>query len=109
MALCRPWIERIDVAVGQTVKGHSGAAGEDHAQEDAGQLKPGKANFIPSQGSTEQSEGEREQGVAEADHFQQGPNAREHELLPSLHSTGERSDPTTRHSRGTPAVIMWRS
>src|SRR2546423_469400 len=65
-------VKGVDVAVGEAVERHCGTAGERHAQEDAGQLKPLElALDVPGEHGTEQRERQGEQRVAEADQLQE--------------------------------------
>ena len=65
-------IDGIDPAVGETVERHRGAAGTDHAQQNAGQLQPGeRVTLLPGEGGASQCERQREERVTEANHLQQ--------------------------------------
>src|SRR5262245_16815812 len=81
----RARVLRIDVAIDEAVERHRGTAGEDHAQEDAGQLDPGETLLlaVPGKHGAEQRERQREHGVAEAHHFEEvtETTARVHDAL----------------------------
>ena len=74
-----PRIQRIEPPVGQTVERHRRAAGEDHAHNDPDQFPPAKLSlFLPRHGRRQQRKRQCKQRMAEANHFEQLAEAREH-------------------------------
>lgn len=77
MAFCRAWVAKIEISVDDAVEGHCRRSRENHTAEDPDQILEAKQrNFAATKrdrerhGAGEHREGERENGVAKADHFQ---------------------------------------
>ena len=77
-------IARVELAIGEAIEGHRGAAGGDHADEDADELlpAPGARRLAPRRPprhhGCEHRERQREQRVAEADEFEEVADGFEH-------------------------------
>src|SRR5262249_59252317 len=72
----------VEALVGEAVEGHRRTAGEHHAQKHSAKLQKRKRPLgLPGQGGARQGEGEGEDRVAEADHFQQRAHTAQHGQL----------------------------
>ena len=67
----------IDPPVGDPVKRHRGRTGEDHAQENAGQIAPAKFHRPPRQHSRQEGKWKSEDRVAETDQLEEAADLRE--------------------------------